>query len=100
MKLSRSVLVLVEEVSVGTQRISDNGFFTCFVFEGSTDFINEDMPAEHALSIELRKVMGKVLVVTVDNDLVSEEESTVFLESFDNTKAFFLNGSVVLLGWG
>jgi len=70
------------------------------VFEGSTEFINEDAPAEHALSIELGKVMGKVLVVTVDNDLVSEEESTVFLESFDNTEALFLDSSVVLLGWG
>jgi len=67
-----------------TQRISDNVFFTCFVSEGSTEFINEDTPAEHPLSIELGKVMGEVLVVTVDNNLVSEEESTVFLESFDN----------------
>jgi len=44
--------------------------------------------------------VGQVLVVTVDNDLVSEEESTVFLESFDNAEAFFLDSSVVLLGWG
>jgi len=55
-----------------TQRISDNVFFTCFVFEGGNEFINEDTPAEHELSIELGKVMGKVLVVTVDKDLVSE----------------------------
>ena len=70
------------------------------MFEGSTEFINEDTPpAEHALSIELDQVIGQVLVVTVDDGLVSEEESTVFLESFDNTKAFFLDSSVVLLGW-
>jgi len=77
-----------------TQRISDNIFFTGLVFEGSTKFINEDTPAEHTLSVELGEVMGQVLVVTVDYDLVSKEESAAFLESFDNT------GSVVLLGWG
>ena len=48
------------------------------MLEGSTKFINEDTPAEHVLSVELGKVMGQVLVVTVDNDLVSEEESVVF----------------------
>ena len=40
-----------------TQRISDNIFFTCLMFEGNTEFIYEDTPVEHALSVELGKVM-------------------------------------------
>jgi len=39
-------------------------------------------------------------VVIVDNNLVSEEESMIFLESFHNVEAFFLDSSVLLLGWG
>jgi len=44
--------------------------------------------------------MGKVLVVTVNNDFVSEKEGAAFFESFDYAKAFFLDSSIVLLSRG
>ena len=66
--------------------------------EDSTKFINGNAPAEDTLSIELGHFVGQILVVTVDKNVITEEQGAEGAKGFDNGKEFLFNGCHVSLG--
>ena len=52
--------------------IGNDVFFAGFVLEGSTKLINEDTPTKDSLSVEFGKVVSEVLVVTVNDNFITE----------------------------
>ncbi len=61
-------------------------------------FLKNQLPAVDTISIEICK--GKVLVIDIDLDYVTKEDSAILLESFINGLVFQCNNSVASLGVG
>jgi hypothetical protein len=58
-------------------------------------FLNNQLPVVDMISVEDCK--GKILVICIDLDNVTKEDSVILLESFDNGQEFQLDNGVLSL---